>query len=175
MAAPLENVPDLPPGRAGGRILVEDWGERYHESAARLIAAAYLGHVDSQINNQYNSVAGARRFLHNIIEYPGCGSFFQPASFLAFERSTAEACGMSLASLVAPDVGHITQICVLPRMQGTGVGYELLRRSLAALHAHGCRKVSLTVTAANEGAIRLYERAGFHTVRQFDALVWDGF
>jgi ribosomal protein S18 acetylase RimI-like enzyme len=175
MVAELGGVSDLPVGRAAGRIFVEKWTDSHHDEAARVIAAAYRGHVDSLINNQYNSVAGARRFLHNIVEYPGCGNFFGPASFVSIERGTAQACGMSLASLVAPDVGHITQICVVPEVQGTGVGYELLRRSLIALAGHGCRKVSLTVTSANESAVRLYERVGFHTARRFDALVWDGF
>ncbi len=175
MMAPLERVEELPGGRAAGRLAIEKWSERYHEEAARVIASAYYGHVDSQINSQYHSTAGARRFLHNIVEYPGCGNFFEPASYVAFERETGEACGVSLASLVAAEVGHITQICVVPRMRGTGAGYELLRRSLVALREYGCDRVSLTVTAANEGAVRLYERVGFHTARQFDALVWDGF
>ena len=175
MLASLADVTGLPPGRATRGVFIEPWDERRYEEAAQVIAAAYEGHIDSQINNQYNSVAGARRFLHNIVEYPGCGSFFNPASFLAFDRATADACGISLASLVASDIGHITQICVRPRVQGTGVGYELLRRSLTALAEHGCRKVSLTVTAANSGAVQLYERVAFHTARCFNALVWDGF
>jgi ribosomal protein S18 acetylase RimI-like enzyme len=175
MVADLAGATDLPVGGAAGRIILENWSERHHDEAARAIAAAYRGHIDSQVNNQYNSVPGARRFLHNIVEYPGCGTFFGPASFMAFERGVAEACGLSLASLVASDVGHITQIAVLPRLQGTGVGYELLRRSLVALREYGCRKVSLTVTATNRGAVGLYERTGFQVAHRFDALVWEGF
>ncbi len=175
MMAELEGAAELPSGRAAARLYIEPWDERHHDEAARVIAAAYEGHIDSQINNQYRSAAGARRFLHNIVEYPGCGAFFAPASLVAYERGSEDICGISLASLVAPDVGHITQICILPRVQGTGAGYELLRRSLSALRAHGCRKASLTVTAANIEAVRLYERVGFRVAHRFDALVWDGF
>jgi ribosomal protein S18 acetylase RimI-like enzyme len=175
MLAELPGVRGLTAGGAAGRVFIEPWADRHYEESAGLIAAAYEGHVDSQINNQYNSVAGARRFLHNIVEHPGCGNFFGPASFVAFERATAQARGISLASLVASDVGHITQICVHPRAQGTGVGYELLRWSMIALAARGCRRVSLSVTASNTQAVQLYERAGFHTAHRFDALVWDGF
>jgi ribosomal protein S18 acetylase RimI-like enzyme len=39
----------------------------------------------------------------------------------------------------------------------------------------GCRAATLTVTAANAGAVELYERVGFHTVRRFSAYVWEGF
>jgi ribosomal protein S18 acetylase RimI-like enzyme len=76
---------------------------------------------------------------------------------------------------VGPYAGHITQICVAPEVRGTGLGYEVLRRSLMTLQEHGCRKVSLTVTAANREAVDLYERMGFRTTRKFHAFVWEGF
>ena len=101
--------------------------------------------------------------------------FHRPASFAAFEPEGGSLCGISLASLVAPDCGHVTQICVSPETRGTGVGHELMRQSLAALRGMGCRSASLTVTAANEGAVSLYERMGFHTASKFFAFVWEGF
>jgi ribosomal protein S18 acetylase RimI-like enzyme len=77
--------------------------------------------------------------------------------------------------MVAPEVGHVTQICVAPGVKGKGVGYELLRRSLVTLAEAGAQSASLTVTASNDSAVRLYERVGFDTVRQFPAFVWEGF
>lgn len=165
----------LPPGRAAGRFWFENWKERHQADAARLIAAAYQGHIDGEVNDQYRTSAGARRFLLNIVQYPGCGNFFQAGSFLAFDRSGGALSGMSLASLLADDSGHITQVCVAPRVQRCGLGYELLRRSLQALAEYGCRKASLTVTAANQNAVHLYLRMGFTIHHQFDALVWEGF
>ena len=155
--------------------LIDGWSERKQDEAASLIATAYQGHIDSEINDQYRSPAGARRFLLNIIQYPGCGSFFQPASFVAVEPQTGRMCGLCLASLVQADVGHITQVCVSKSVRGTSLGYELIRRSLESLANHGCRKVSLTVTASNTGAIQLYERMGFRKTRDFAAYVWEGF
>jgi ribosomal protein S18 acetylase RimI-like enzyme len=154
-------------------VIIQPWSETRQGEAAFSIASAYEGHVDSRINDQYQSIAGARRFLTNIIQYPGCGSFFVPASFAAEDRRTGKLCGLCLASKVADDVGHITQVCVNPEHRGSGLGYELLRTSLQALAAKGCRSVSLTVTAANESAIRLYERMGFSIRRTFSAFVWD--
>jgi ribosomal protein S18 acetylase RimI-like enzyme len=75
--------------------------------------------------------------------------------------------------MVAQDTGHITQICVAPSQRGKGVGYELLRRSMLALVAHGCRRVGLTVTSTNKCAIRLYLQMGFADRRDFAAYVWD--
>ena len=165
----------LPEGRRQRAAYIDRWNDQHQDATARLIPAAYRGHVDSRINDQYRTVAGARRFLHNIVQYPGCGAFFRPASYAAFEPLRGELCGVCLASLVSQDCGHITQICVSPEVKGAGVGYELLRRSLIALREMGCRAATLTVTAANEGAVALYERVGFHTVRRFSAYVWEGF
>ncbi|HUB77255.1 MAG TPA: GNAT family N-acetyltransferase [Bryobacteraceae bacterium] len=156
-------------------VTIDRWTDLLQEATAHLIAAAYRGHVDSSINDQYRTTPGARRFLHNIVQYPGCGSFFRPASFAAFEPARGALCGISLASLVSQECGHITQICVSPEVKGSGVGYALLRQSLAALRDVGCRAATLTVTAANEGAVDLYKRVGFETIRRFSAYVWEGF
>jgi ribosomal protein S18 acetylase RimI-like enzyme len=169
LEAPL-NV-RLPPRKLSSSIALAPWTESWQEATGRLIAGAYQNHIDSQINDQYRSPMGARRFLTNIVQYPGCGSFFAPASFAA--TSDGALCGASLASLVAADVGHITQVCVAPSHQGTGLGYELMRRSMESLAAHGCRSVSLTVTAANESALRLYRNMGFIERRAFSAYVWE--
>jgi ribosomal protein S18 acetylase RimI-like enzyme len=170
--ADLASIRKLP-SRSTREIVLSNWGEFRQEETARLIASAYQGHIDSEINDQYRTAGGARRFLMNIVQYPGCGAFFSGGSFAASGAKDHLLCGVCLASRVAPASGHITQVCVAPSRQGTGLGYELLRRSLMALAAHGCRTVSLTVTASNFAAIRLYERMGFRKVRDFSAYVWD--
>jgi ribosomal protein S18 acetylase RimI-like enzyme len=166
---------DLGKGNVRWPMYVEKWSEHYQDRASQLIAAAYFGHIDSRINDQYRTPLGARRFLYNIVQYPGCGAFFRPASYAAFEGASGQLCGISLASIVAPNCGHITQICVSPAVRGTGMGHELLRRSLTTLRELGCVSASLTVTAANEDAVSLYERMGFRTIRRFSAFVWEGF
>lgn len=165
---------ELGPGNVRRPMYVETWSDHYHDGAAQVIAAAYAGHIDSRINDQYRSAAGARRFLFNIVQYPGCGTFFRPASYAAFEPD-GKICGISLASLVSPRCGHITQICVTPVVRGTGIGYALLRQSLSTLRDMGCEAATLTVTSANQHAVDLYERVGFHTIRRFSAYAWEGF
>jgi ribosomal protein S18 acetylase RimI-like enzyme len=169
------HVADLGDGEVRRPMYIDKWSEHYQESAAALIAEAYEGHVDSRINDQYRSQAGARRFLSNIVQYPGCGAFFRPASYVAFDGVSHRLCGISLASLVAPESGHITQICVSRAVRRTGIGHALLRQSLLTLRDLGCRSASLTVTASNASAVKLYEDMGFETVRRFLAYVWDGF
>ncbi len=166
-----ETLPAGPPAP----VVFEPWSERHLPAAAELIALSYQGHVDSRINDQYRSVAGAGRFLHNIVQYPGCGTFFVPASLVAADARTGQLYGLSLASQVAPRVGHITQICVDPAQRGRGIGVELMWRSLRAFIERGCEAASLTVTTSNTGAVRLYERLGFRTIRRFQAYTWEGF
>ena len=166
-------LPGLKPGRSASKALIDNWSLDRVADAAQVIAQAYDRHIDSDVNDQYRSAGGARRFINNIVQYPGCGAFYAPASFLAIDAWTGRACGVSLCSILSPRVGHITQICVVPRLKGKGLGYEMLRRSLLALGEAGCRKSSLTVTAANENAVRLYERVGFRPSHTFTALVWE--
>jgi ribosomal protein S18 acetylase RimI-like enzyme len=142
------------------------------EPAAELISRVYEGHVDGEINDQYHSAAGARRFLQNIVQYPGCGQFSSASSWVALDARDA-VLGLSLASRVSPESGHITQLCVEKGLHGSGLGFELLRRSLRCLSEEGAEEASLTVTAANRRAIALYERLGFRAVYDFEALVWD--
>jgi ribosomal protein S18 acetylase RimI-like enzyme len=175
MMVDLEDASRLAPGKSAARMVYEHWSEERQDEGAQLIAAAYRGHVDSTINDQYRSVQGARRFLNNIVQYPGCGAFNMEGSWVADNPVTRRMAGLSLSSLVASDVGHVTQICVAPEVKGAGVGYELLRRTLNSLAAQGCTKASLTVTASNQEAVQLYQSIGFRATRRFAAYVWDGF
>lgn len=173
MVAPLLAPVSLAGHPGAGKVRIEGWQDGFTQQAARLIAEGYAGHVDADINDQYRSEAGARRFLHNIVQYPGCGSFFPPASMAAFDRDTGRMTGLCLTSLIAFDTGHVTQVCVHPEWRGHGLGYEMMRRSLRELQLAGCRQASLTVTSANTGARGLYERIGFATHRVFNAMVWE--
>jgi ribosomal protein S18 acetylase RimI-like enzyme len=166
--------PHLPAGAALRQFHIEPWADHHHELAAGVISLSYGEHIDSQINDQYRTVAGARRFIYNIVQFPGCGTFFRQGSFVAFDPGTGWLAGIVLVSFVGDDVGHITQLCVTPQAKGRGLGYELLREAINALRIHGARRISLTVTNANTDAIRLYVRCGFQDVRRFFAYVWEG-
>ena len=151
------------------------WGERLQEDVVHVVAASYRGHIDSEINDQYRTIPGARQFLMNIIKFPGCGRFSADASMVAIDDRTGRLCAACLASMVAPQSGHITQLCVLPAVRGARLGSQLLRQTLLKLSALGCTSVSLTVTSSNRDAIALYESMGFRSRTTFPALVWEGF
>ncbi len=168
-------IRQLPPASVGFRVSIVPWREKHQEEIARLVSAAYRGHIDSEINDQYRTIPGARQFLSNIIKFPGCGRFSPFASIVAIDEHTGRVCGVCLGSLIAIHSGHVTQLCVLPAIRGARLGYQLLRESLLRFAELGCRSVSLTVTESNVDAIRLYESIGFESQATFPALVWEGF
>ena len=149
------------------------WSDDFYASAGELIHRAYATHVDSQINDQYRSVHGSLRFLHNIVRFPGCGIFDTENSWVLREERSGHVQGLLLCSRVRPDVGHITQLCVAPSLRGQGLGRALLHRCVAEFVRRRFSGISLTVTEENIEARKLYEDYGFATVHRFDAMVWN--
>jgi len=164
------------PPRAAPAVIsglrLERWDDRYFAPCARLIQLAYANHMDGEINDQYRSESGALKFLKNIILLPGCGLFQPQASFVLRPPHSHELTGVVLASLVAPGVAHITQICVMPGYQRHGIGRRLMEAAIDSLRARGVAELSLTVTSANDPAVRLYQKLGFTTIKTFTAGVW---
>jgi len=167
-ASPLAADTPLPDG-----ISMRPWHEDDFSAAAHLISSAYQGHLDSHINDQYRTVAGSLRFLHNIVRFPGCGLFDSAASRVLFRTGSNEVVAILLCSRVREDVAHITQLCVANQERGRGLGRILIENSAAQLRARGFRALTLTVTEANENAVALYRHAGFEVKHTFDAMLWE--
>jgi ribosomal protein S18 acetylase RimI-like enzyme len=173
MVLPLNPPPTKPPA-ARTDIEIRRWTENDYQIAAAIITAAYRGHVDAQINDQYHTLSGSLRFLNNIVRFPGCGLFDIESSFVALDRKAKNVIGLILCSRVRGDVGHVTQVCVLPEYRSRGIGELLLAATVTNLRKRGFSLLSLTVTEANHRAVALYCRLAFDTKRVFDAFVWEG-
>jgi ribosomal protein S18 acetylase RimI-like enzyme len=155
-------------------IEIRHWTDADYQPSAAVITAAYRGHVDAQINDQYHTLSGSLRFLNNIVRFPGCGVFDAESSFVAIDRRAKTLIGLILCSRVRADVGHVTQICVLPEYRSHQIGESLMAATMANLRKRNFSLLSLTVTEANARAVALYERLNFDTKRIFDAFVWEG-
>ena len=153
---------------------IRPWSEADYQPSAAVITASYRGHVDALINDQYHTLSGSLRFLNNIVRFPGCGVFDAESSFVAVERKTKGMVGLILCSRVRHDVGHVTQVCVLPEYRGKRIGESLLEAAQANLRKRSFAALSLTVTEANHKAVALYRRLNFDCKRIFDAFVWEG-
>ncbi len=167
-------APRIAPVSVPEDILVRRWAEQDYQPAAGVITAAYRGHIDSEINDQYRTHAGSNRFLNNIVRFPGCGVFDTDSSFVAIHRQSNALIGLILCSRVKDDVGHVTQVCLVPEYRGLGVGEGLVVSTYNSLRSRNFNLLSLTVTEANHRAVDLYRRLGFVELRVFDAFVWEG-
>ena len=56
---------------------------------------------------------------------------------------------------------ELESLHVYPRFRGTGVGSRLMEAFLAWAAEHGASRASVTAYAANEAALRFYQRHGF--------------
>jgi len=155
-------------------VEIRRWTDADYQPSAAVITAAYRGHVDAQINDQYHTLSGSLRFLNNIVRFPGCGVFDAESSFVAIDRRAKTLIGLILCSRVRADVGHVTQICVLPEYRSHHIGESLMEATMANLRKRNFSLLSLTVTEANARAVALYKRLSFDTKRVFDAFVWEG-
>ncbi len=155
-------------------VEIRQWIEGDYQPSAAVITASYRGHVDAQINDQYHTLSGSLRFLNNIVRFPGCGVFDAESSYVAIDRKTKGMIGLILCSRVRKDVGHVTQICVLPEYRSHRIGESLLAATNGSLRKRNFGLLSLTVTEANRKAVALYRRLNFESKRVFDAFVWEG-
>jgi len=149
------------------------WSSDHYQLAAELIHDAYTGHIDAQINDQYCSLHGSLRFLHNIVRFPGCGVFDATNSWVLRDTRTGTLAGIVLCSRVAEEIAHITQLCVAKNWRGHHLGRALLKHCMGHLAQSGFTSITLTVTEANRPAVSLYESLGFSTRHRFEAMVLD--
>jgi ribosomal protein S18 acetylase RimI-like enzyme len=170
---------DLPPRKPIGNsplpahVELLGWSGDYYQAAAELIHESYLGHIDARINDQYCSLHGSLRFLHNIVRFPGCGVFDSEASWVLRDKRNGALIGMLLCSRVAQNVAHITQLCVATPYRGQRLGIALLEHCIRHLTQSNFAAITLTVTEANHQAVKLYQNAGFFIRHRFDAMVLD--
>ncbi|GIG54871.1 GNAT family N-acetyltransferase [Demequina activiva] len=137
-----------------------------HDAAAvSRMLAAYLLETERE---KGASVAGAsalpERYRHEVE---------QPArAFAAAEVWIAQADGAiaGMAVLTAPEQGRceIKRLWTEPWARGTGVGRRLVEHCVDRARGRRDTAVELTVWRWREGAIRLYERAGFAAVESWD-------
>ena len=167
------SAPESDSREASPDMELHSWEATDYQSAGELVYASYIGHTDAQINDQYCSLHGSLRFLHNIVRFPGCGVFEAKFSWMLRERRSGVLVGMVLCSRVGAKVAHITQICVAQDYRGRGLGRLLLQRCLESLLQDGFETATLTVTEENEQALRLYTQFGFTQRHRFDAMVLD--
>jgi ribosomal protein S18 acetylase RimI-like enzyme len=151
------------------RILA--WDRNYFLPAADTIYDSYFGSPDHDMCYDYQSREGCVRFLRNLVDNPGCGRFSPETSRIALD-GPGRVAGVLITSLISPGTGMIPQISIRRESQGKGLGTGLLTRYFKAAKERGLKQVTLSVSAQNVRAHRLYCRLGFRETKDFYAFVW---
>jgi len=133
--------------------------------------AVYRAFVDS-FKDHYGFVEqpfehGFAEFKHNLINEPGYDPNYW---FVAVDGSEiAGICLCRPVDLEDPESGWVNELGVRRAWRKRGLGLILLKQAFAAFYARGQKRAALGVDASSlTGALRLYENAGMHIVRQFD-------
>ncbi len=172
MTLPLEPdaiLDELSPGPSDFRIV--PWDRGYFLPAADAIHDSYAGSPDHEMCYDYQSREGCVRFLRNLVDNPGCGKFSPETSRIALDAA-GRVTGVLITSLISTGTGMIPQISIRREAQGKGLGTALLTSYFQAALKRGLTRVTLSVSAQNVKAHRLYSRLGFRESKEFYAFIW---
>lgn len=156
----LTPPPLLPPYR------LVPWNPMLLDAFAQAKYLSFRDEMDATVFPCLGEFKGCRRLMTDIVQKPG---FLPGATWLAIyepmDGSQFEYCGTVQGIRDQHGVGAIQNLGTAPEHRRAGIGMSLLLHSLSGFRAAGVDRVILEVTAENQGAIRLYRRAGFTTLR----------
>ena len=163
METDLNSPPQLPPTPEG--IIVRPFHpETETEAVYRAFTDAFRDHFDF-VEQPFDE--GFAEFKHGLISEPGYNPKFW---FIALDdNEIAGVCICRPTSEADPESGFVNELGVRRAWRHRGLGSLLLKHAFTAFYHAGQKRASLTVDASSlTGALRLYEQAGMHVVRQLD-------
>jgi len=157
--------PPLPPGVCLRPIRRDEL-----QAAAEIVYRSHAGSPDAALNITYSTPSSCRAFVDTLVVRSGCGRFDPEASRLA--EGPWGPIGVLVASRLSEATAHVCQVSVAPQAQGRGLGTALVTAALRSFREQGLAGATLSVTAGNGRAQRLYELLGFRVLRSFGAHAW---
>jgi hypothetical protein len=149
---------------AGYRFVA--WSDALLGAFAETKFRCFRSEMDTNVFPCLGELAGCRRLMHDIARKPG---FLPQATWLLAHtppgRRRYSYCGTVQGVRDPVGMGAIQNLGIVPEYRGGGLGTMLLFRALEGFRESGIRRVHLEVTSQNDGAIRLYRRLGFVTVK----------
>lgn len=153
MERDLANLP-LAPLLPGYRL--EPWSRQLLEAHAEALFASFQGEIDSKVFPSLSSLDGCRFLMMEISKKTG---FVPEATWLLVENG--ELIGSIQGLRDKSGMGAIQNLGIKPTHRSRGLGEALLIRALHGFYQATLGRAMLEVTAQNDGAVRLYRRAGF--------------
>jgi len=149
----------------GGYRLVP-WDGSLLEAHAEVKFLSFRDEIDANVFPCFNELAGCQRLMGEISRKEG---FLPEATWLAVstgrEAGRQRACGTIQGVRDRSGKGAVQNLGITPGHRNRGLGTSMLFRALEGFRQAGLSRVYLEVTANNRGAIQLYRRLGFATVK----------
>jgi ribosomal protein S18 acetylase RimI-like enzyme len=155
---------DLAPPPAPDGYRFEPWNPAMLDAFAEAKYRSFRSEIDANVFPCLGEMDGCIRLMREIVRKPG----FLPETtwLLSFGGGRRpELCGTVQGIRDASGLGAIQNLGITPQHRNGGLGTILLLYSLQGFRRAGVNRVYLEVTAQNEGALRLYRRFGFVTVK----------
>jgi ribosomal protein S18 acetylase RimI-like enzyme len=153
------------PPQAPDGYRFEPWNPALLEAFAEAKYVSFRGEIDANVFPCLGELDGCRRLMREIARKPG----FLPETtwLLTYRRGSKlpEFCGTVQGIRDVSGLGAIQNLGIAPEHRNGGLGTILLFYALYGFRRAGIGRVYLEVTAQNEGALRLYRRIGFVTVK----------
>ena len=144
-------APPLPPGYAW-----QPWHDSLLEPHAAALFHCFQDEIDAGVFPSLGSRDGCRLLMREIRRKAG---FLPDATWLL--AGPDGPCGTVQGVADRHGVGAIQNLGIVRAHRGRGLGRALLLQALHGFRQAGLTRGVLEVTARNEGAVRLYQRAGF--------------
>jgi ribosomal protein S18 acetylase RimI-like enzyme len=156
---------DVSPSRPPEGYYFQVWNPALLDEFAEAKFMSFRSEIDANVFPCLGEVDGCRRLMREIVRKPG----FLPETtwLLTYRRGSKrpEFCGTVQGIRDAAGLGAIQNLGIAPEHRNAGLGTILLFYALQGFRQAGLNRVYLEVTAQNDGAIRLYRRLGFVTVK----------
>lgn len=157
---------DFRPSPLPSRYYVLPWEESLLDAFAQAKYRSFRNELDANVFPCLAEFKGCRRLMSEIVRKPG---FLPDATWLVVYlpggHRRPEYCGTVQGVRDKYGLGAIQNLGTAPEHRNAGLGTCLLLHSLAGFRRAGISRVYLEVTSQNQGAIRLYRRVGFVTIR----------
>ena len=157
---------DLARGRLPVEYCLVPWDPSLLQVHAETKYESFRGEIDANVFPCLGDLEGCQRLMQEIVHKDG---FLPEATWLIAHcpspGETVEYCGTVQGIYDRSGIGAVQNLGITPPHRDRGLGESLLLAALAGFRDVGLPKAFLEVTAQNVGAIRLYQRMGFGSVR----------
>lgn len=157
--------PLFAPAELSSTYTLLPWDERLLSIHAGVKYRSFCFEIDANVFPCLGEREGCQRLMREISRRD---TFLGASTWLLRYQAPGgepDYCGTIQGIRDRSGFGAVQNLGITPEHRGRGLGTHLLYQALYGFYLSGLRRAYLEVTAQNSGAVRLYERLGFRTVK----------